>query len=315
MKVYKLMKILIIKHGSLGDIISATSPINDIKNHYKNSQIFILTSEKYKNFFIEFIDINKIIIDNRKGTFSIILILKKIFNINFDLIIDLQNSQRTNLYAFFLRIFSKVKISGTGFFSTHRYKYSLKYIPSVINGLSNQIEILGIHTKRKPHIEWLNKKKFNFQIMLNKNFFIINPGCSKKNYQKKWSAENYAKVCSFLVRKNILPVLIGSTEDREQINNILLKETRVLNLLDKSPLNLIYELSLKALGAVSNDTGPSHLIAASGCKIHLVLSSISNVKTVIPQGKNVSFTQNNNIVNVSSDVVIKKINEILIYAN
>ena len=306
---YRLKKILIIKHGSLGDIISATSPINDIKNHYKESQIFVLTSQKYKFFFSEFINITQIIIDNRSGFLSIILILKKILNYKFDLIIDLQNSQRTNFYAFILRIFSKIKINGTGFFSTHRYKCSLKNLPSVIDGLSNQLEILDIKTMRKPHIDWLNKNQFDFETLQNKNYFIVNPGCSKKNFQKKWSSDNYAKICTFLISKNILPILIGSKDDRDHINNIVSKEARVLNLLDKSPLSLIYELSLKAVGAISNDTGPAHLIAASGCKIHLVLSSFSNIKTVIPQGKNVSFTQKNNIKNISVDQIIEQINK------
>ena len=56
-----------------------------------------------------------------------------------DLIIDLQNSKRTSVYAFILRIFSKTKINGTGGFSTHRYKYDKMNMPSVIDGLSNLI--------------------------------------------------------------------------------------------------------------------------------------------------------------------------------
>ena len=74
-------------------------------------------------------------------------------------------------------------------------------------------------------------------------------------------------------------------------------------------MNIIYEISKKSLGAISNDTGPAHLIAASGCKIHLVLSSFSNIKTVIPRGNNVSFTQKNNIDDVSSGEVIKELDK------
>ena len=46
-----MKKILIIKHGSLGDIISSTSVINDIKKHFTRDQVYILTSDKYKDFF------------------------------------------------------------------------------------------------------------------------------------------------------------------------------------------------------------------------------------------------------------------------
>ena len=200
-----MKKILIIKHGSLGDIISSTSVINDIKKHFTRDQVYILTSDKYKDFFRELNLFDKIIIDNRKGISKTIDVIKKIISLKIDLIIDLQNSKRTSVYAFILRIFSKTKINGTGGFSTHRYKYDKMNMPSVIDGLSNQIEVLGITTLRKPYLNWLIKEKFNFNKINNKNFFLINPGCSKKNFKKKWPAVNYAKICTYLYSKNIYP--------------------------------------------------------------------------------------------------------------
>ena len=157
-----MKKILLIKHGSLGDIISSTSVINDIKKHFTRDQIYILTSDKFKDFFYELNFFNNIIIDNREGISNTIKVIKKIFNLKIDLIIDLQNSKRTSVYASILRIFSKTKINGTGGFSTHRYKYDKMNMPSVIDGLSNQIEVLGIATLRKPYLNWLIKKKFDF---------------------------------------------------------------------------------------------------------------------------------------------------------
>ena len=88
------------------------------------------------------------------------------------------------------------------------------------------------------------------------------------------------------------------------------KEKGILNLINKSSLDVIFQLSKKAKGAISNDTGPAHLIAATGCKIHLLLSNFSNSKTVIPQGENVTFTQNKNIDSIEVVEVIKKMNQI-----
>ena len=85
-------------------------------------------------------------------------------------------------------------------------------------------------------------------------------------------------------------------------------EKNVLNLFNKSPLSIIFQLSQKAIGAISNDTGPAHLIAASGCPIHLILSDFSNTKTVIPQGTNVSFSRKKNIKNISVEEVIEDLN-------
>ena len=78
-------------------------------------------------------------------------------------------------------------------------------------------------------------------------------------------------------------------------------------------MNVVYQISKKALGAISNDTGPAHLIAASGWKIHLVLSSFSNVHTVIPKASNVTFTQKNNINEISVEEIIEELKKNMIY--
>ena len=300
-----MKKILIIKHGSLGDIISATSAIYDIKNHYKGDKLSILTSKKFKNFFLDSKLFDSIIADNKNGIKGTFVLIKKILNNNFDLIIDLQNSQRTSFYIFLIRFFSKVEINGTTFFATKRYKNNHHSLSHVVEGLSNQIELLNINTSRKPHLEWFNDKPYDFSNINNDQFIIINPGCSKHSIQKRWPPENFAYVCSYLVSKKILPIVIGSKEDAEVIDAILKKEKNILNLIDKSPLSVIYQLSKKAIGAISNDTGPAHLIAATGCKIHLILSSFSNTNTVIPQSSNVSFTQKEKIDSISKEEIIK----------
>ena len=305
-----MKKILIIKHGSLGDIISSTSVINDIRKHYRNDKLIILTTQKYKSFFEESYFFDDIVIDNREGIFVTILIFKKLLQLNIDLIIDLQNSKRTSIYALLFRLLSKVKINGTSFHSSYRYKPTTRKLPSVIDGLSNQIEILGIKTTRKPFLDWLKKNPFNFKSLINQKFIIINPGCSNKNFQKKWPAENYAKLCSYLISINILPIVIGSHLDGEVVKIIENREKNILNLLNNSPLDIVFQLSHKAIGAISNDTGPAHLIAASGCKIHLLLSSFSNVQTVIPKGDNVSYTKKKMIEDISVEDVIKELNKI-----
>ena len=308
-----MKNILIIKHGSLGDIISATSVLKDIRDHYINDQIIILTTNKFKNFFLESPFVNSVLVDNREGIVKSLIIVNKIIKLKVDLIIDLQNTRRTNFYEFLFRLFTFAEINGTGIFATQRYKNKYSKLPPVVDGLSNQIEKLGIKTRRIPFLEWLMNKPFDWGQITNKRFMIINPGCSINNDQKRWSEKKYTEVCDFLYSRNILSILIGSLADKESIDFINKNAKNVLNLCNQSPLNVVYQISKKAIGAISNDTGPAHLIAASGCKIHLVLSSFSNIYTVIPKAPNVTFTQKNNINEISSEEIIKEIQKNMIY--
>lgn len=311
MKKFQYKKILIIKHGSLGDVLNSTSVIKAIYDKHHSSEIIILTTSAYSSFFKKFNNNFKIYNDERKGLFKTFKLLSFLLNKNINLIIDLQNSNRTFYYNLFFRVFSKTKINSTHFFSNHRYKYSKLNPPSVIQGLSNQVGLLEIKPDEKPYLGFLKKNlkgDFNF---LDKSYFIINPGCSNKNSYKKWAAENYIEICKYLIKCKIIPIIIGSENDRESIEDIIKQVPESINLLNKSPLDTIYNLSIMAVGAISNDTGPAHLIAATGCKIHLILCSKSNVKTVIPQSNNVTYNQADDINEIKPKTVFTHINKIL----
>ena len=302
-----MKKILIIKHGSLGDIISSTSAIKPIRDFYKKSFISILTSKNYSDFFKKSNFSDEVIKDDRLGFFNSLKIINKIIFSKFDLIIDLQNSKRTYIYCIIFRFISNSKINGTHAASHFRFKYNKNDPPHVIEGLKKQISLLGIKSLNKPYLSWLGNDSRIINELQNKKYFIINPGCSPKNIKKRWSSKKFSDVCQFLTSIDILPVVIGADEDINIVKEIENHEKNILNLYNKSPLEIIYNLSINAMGALSNDTGPAHLIAATSCKIHLVLSSFSNVKTVIPQSSNVSFTQSHEINDISSEEIINAI--------
>jgi len=303
-------KILVIKHGSLGDIISATLVFKSLRDKFKNDKIHIITSSKYKNLLETTNLFDKIIIDNRNIILSFILVLKIVFY-KYNIIIDLQNSQRTMLYGFFFRINKSTILNGTRISASLRYNYNKINPPHVVDGLANQVKLLNLNCDKKPYLQWLEFKYIFPNEITNKKYFIINPGCSKKNIRKRWDPIYFIVICDYLLTKNIKPVLIGSFDDQEIIKSITSKTKSPLNLLHKSPLNVIFALSKKAEGALSNDTGPAHLIAGTGCKIHLVLSNFSKVSKVVPKGNNVSYTQKQSINDIKPSEVILSLNKML----
>ena len=100
-----MSNILIIKHGSLGDIVQISGVLRDIRETYKDDQIFILTTLPYVELLSKCPYLNGVLIDKRLPRWNIFYLikLKKLLNkFNFSQVFDLQNSSRTSFYRKFL---------------------------------------------------------------------------------------------------------------------------------------------------------------------------------------------------------------------
>ena len=89
-----MSNILIIKLGSLGDLIQANGAIKDIKNFYKNRKVFLLTAEPYSIFMSECPYIDGVIIDKRVPRWNLFHstnLKKKLLRYNITNVYDLQN--------------------------------------------------------------------------------------------------------------------------------------------------------------------------------------------------------------------------------
>jgi len=60
-----MSNILIIKHGSLGDIAQACGAIQDISEHHKDDQIHLMTTKPYYDLFKKNPHISNVILDKR----------------------------------------------------------------------------------------------------------------------------------------------------------------------------------------------------------------------------------------------------------
>ena len=100
-----MSNILIIKHGSLGDLIQANGAIKDIKNFYKNRKVFLLTAEAYSIFMSECPFLDGVIIDKRLPRWNLFYLKKlkdKLLRYDISKVFDLQNSSRTKFYRKFI---------------------------------------------------------------------------------------------------------------------------------------------------------------------------------------------------------------------
>ena len=67
-----MSNILIIKHGSLGDIAQASGAIQDISENHKNDNLYLLTTKSYFDLFKRNPYLQDIILDKRLSRFNLI---------------------------------------------------------------------------------------------------------------------------------------------------------------------------------------------------------------------------------------------------
>ena len=75
-----MSNILIIKHGSLGDIAQSSGAIQDIFDNHKNDKLYLLTTKPYIDLFKKNPFISNVILDKRLSRFNLIYFRKIIPN-------------------------------------------------------------------------------------------------------------------------------------------------------------------------------------------------------------------------------------------
>ena len=296
-------KILVIKHGSLGDIVFALEPILAIQKKFNNSVIDLVTEEKFISFFKRIKMFDQFLIDNRGGFFSTFSLISKIISGKYDLIIDLQNSKRTNFYHFFIKLFSKTIINGSRSFVHNRYNIPPQGVESPTQGLFNQLKFLDI-VQIDPNFSWLESGKDD-QSFDNKEVVLMIPGVSKLGQSKQWPPINYQQLSSFLESKGYYICLVGTKRDAESFQAILDNCKNIINLIDKSPPEVIYSVASKSKLVISNDTGPGHIAALS--KVKTLWLALDNSVTK----SNLSFRKNSYLLlkNKMEDLSVDEVND------
>ncbi|MBL6840930.1 MAG: glycosyltransferase family 9 protein [Candidatus Pelagibacterales bacterium] len=297
--------ILIIKHGALGDLIQITNALKSIRHKYPESKITLLTDIKFKFFSDRIIFIDEIIYENRPSFLRIdewLTIILKIARRNFNIVFDLQNSDRTSVYYFFIRLFNS-KVIWSGNRKGGKYKYHPKNFESVPikDRIKNQLALMNIEIYDNPDISWmLNKNIINLP---NNDFVILLPGSSLEHKHKRWPAEKFAELANHLKERNIDSIILGqSHSEGEELKKIKLLAPKIIDFSNQD-LDCLATTASKAIGAIGNDTGPTFIAAAAGCPITWLLSSHTDPNITQLLGSKVNTLKKDNISDITTDEV------------
>lgn len=250
------LNILVIKHGAFGDLIQSEGVLHDIRAHFTEAKISLLTTPAFVDLISRCPHIDQILTDPRAPFWKLIQqfqLAKKLKSSNFDLVIDLQNSSRTKLYRHLL-------------FSKSEWVGRLKG-PKPETGLSGQKSLLeqakiATNYSYQPNLNWMvaNISQLLLDNNISKPYIALIPGCSAKHPEKRWPY--YSELATKLIALGYEVVNILGPDETELANK-LLGHTK----LKKDGYLTWFELAgilKQAAFVVGNDTGPSHVASCLG---------------------------------------------------
>lgn len=261
--------ILVIKHGALGDLIQSDGALRDIRQHFADADITLLTSPPYADLMQRCPHIDHVLTDPRAPWwqwFQQRPLMRQLKQAGFNRIIDLQNSARTRLYhhALFADKHWIGRLQGT----------------EPESGLQGQLDLLKqagipIQYTLRPDVSWLADDVSHLlsNELQQQAYVALIHGCSIAHPEKRWPY--YPQLADALIAHGFEVINIIGPDELELADD-LPGFTPVLThgLLSWSELAGVLQ---QASFVVGNDTGPSHLASCLGSPGLALFGSHSSV--------------------------------------
>ena len=312
-----MSNILIIKLGSLGDMVQVSGAIRDISEYHKDDEVHLLTTKPYFDLFKKNPHISNVILDKRLPRFNLIYLyslMKNIKKFKFSKVYDLQNSSRT---AFYKRILfpnaTKDTWSSTETTLPEGTTKEDFDKDSVLSRFDHQLKSSGINTSYtlSPDFSWspsdITQIKNYHQL---EKYIVLFPFCSPHLTSKKWPY--YNDLISIINERleNQFKVVIapgpGEIKDASSINALCVLDNG--KALDISQLAaLIKDSSF----VVANDTGPAHITAHLGSKGIALFGSHTTPFEVSIERENFKAIQAPELSKLSPEKVFDRLSEVI----
>ena len=261
--------ILIIKFGALGDVVLATGLIERILQVHTLRRCTLLTSPAYSGLFSSGPELELKTFDRRslRSTLATVLWMRKR---QFLRVYDLQSNDRTGVMCSLSGIPERA--------GNHpRYPYNIhpqsRYVGQchIHTRMQEILDTAGIpsdgiipclypsEADREMVYAWLQQRD-----LLDRKLVIMHACASARRPAKRWPY--FSELAELLARRDRFTLWIGATDDRH-INSKLARTTGVDATAEFTLLQLV-ALASHAEFAITNDSGPMHLLACGSIPVY-----------------------------------------------
>lgn len=269
-------KILVIRIGSLGDVILLTPLLHALRDSYPDAHLTVVIPSLAQECLRDNPHINKIIATDlvwRRGTFNVLKIMRFGFHLRneqFDLGLDPRGDIRNMLILYFSKTKYRVSFSNTsgGDFLLHKaVTYQKKH--EIDSGL-DLLRALGVKVENPPMVFKTDEsdssyiQKFLTKKGIGRGSCIVGFHPSSSWKFKDWPAEKFARLGDYLISKyGAKIVVLGKGEKDYKIAQ------NIYHLMDSKPILAVNDLNLRQSVSlidlidifVCNSSAPAHFAA------------------------------------------------------
>ncbi len=296
-------RVLVIKLSAFGDFILSIRSFQAIRAYHPDADITLLTTKPYVALAKASGCFNSVLMDSKPKIYeipSILRLRKTLRSFKFDRVYDLQRNERT---GFYYKLFPTKKPEWVGNVRgcSHYYEKPDNGVFHIAVREKEQLKTAGITDVHLPDLSFI--KADIEDLALPRSYALLVPGGAPHRPEKRWPVARYAELADHMTHLGITPVLIGTEAERLECDQIKQTCSAALNLCGKTSLEQIGVIARKAQFSVGNDTGPMHLISASGCPVIVLFSHASDPDKISPIGPNVEIIQEGNLQDLELEKV------------
>lgn len=294
----------------MGDVIISTSIIKQIINYHKNKDCYLITDHLYENIFSGWngLSVHPL---NRNSLMDLVGAACWIRKNRFSRVYDLQSNDKTRLLCAVSGIRGKIGNHPIYPYNIHPDTvYRKDYHPYLrlqetarVAGIpvTSEVPYLLINNKDADHVKkWLIDNQ-----LTEKKFVLLHAGASPTHPEKCWPWYNL--LANKLVQSGLGVVWTGTKNEHEKTR--MLMENTGVNACGEFNIVELAELGKHAAFAVTNDSGPMHVLSASGIPVYALFGPTNpRVHHAIGQEKNVisarvSSAENENFIKTPIDAI------------
>ena len=277
-------RILVIKHGALGDLVQAMGPLQAIRRHHPRAHVTLLTTPPFRDFLAACPWVDAVWTDTRPPLWNLPAILalaRRLRAGRFARVYDLQTSSRSSRY---LALFGRPRPewSGIAAGASHPHADPHRDHMHTLDRQRGQLLAAGIADVPAPALDWVPDGPLPLDAGAGP-FVLLVPGGSAHRPEKRWPVGRFAALAARLSGSGLRPVVVGGAAEAPLAQAIRATAPDALDLTGRTSLVDLVRLGRRAAATVGNDTGPVHLLAVAGAPTVALFSRASDPALCAPR--------------------------------